>query len=422
MQVNTEIKRAVRLFIFLWTALISMAAMWNMRLLDEQVLHAAKIQAEAFINKDLAVRSWASSHGGVYVRPTGQTPPNPYLEVPNRDVVTTGGMALTLMNPAYVSRELHSRFAEKFNVRGHITSLIVTNPVNAPDDWERAGLERFATGDLSNYASVVRQNGKPFLRLMKPMLMEQSCLQCHAWTGIPVGGVRGGINAMVPLEALWRGMAETERYLTLSHLAIWLIGVAGIVWFGRRVRHYSIERLQSEVERQVLYRQATHDALTGLYNRRYLDEVLARELLRARRTASPLSVAFLDIDHFKRFNDEYGHEAGDEVLRALGGVLRGFLRKSDIACRYGGEELFVIMPDSNAKEVLPRLDALRQLVRATKVEDRRGRDLPEVTVSIGVVSSRVGDCGIEDLLARADQALYQAKAEGRNRIVLREVE
>jgi len=422
MPVNTEIKSVVRLFAFLWTTVLGVSLIWNLQLQDEQVFHIAKIQAEAFINKDLALRSWASSHGGVYVRPTAQTPPNPYLKVPDRDVVTTGGMALTLMNPAYISREMHSHFAKKFDVRGRITSLLVTNPVNTPDDWERVGLERFAAGELADYSSLVRQDGRFFLRLMKPMLMEPSCLPCHAWTHIPVGGVRGGIDALVPLDALWQSATRIQWQLGLSHLGIWLTGMIGVGWFSRRAQRQNIERMHSEVERQLLYRQATHDVLTGLFNRRYLDEVLPRELQRARRMATPLSVAFLDIDHFKRFNDEYGHEAGDEVLRKLGAILRDFLRKSDIACRYGGEELFIIMSDSAASDVLPRMEALRQLIRATRIVDRRGRELPEITVSIGVASSRVGDCGMDDLVSRADQALYQAKAEGRNRTVLRESE
>jgi len=420
MEVNTKIKSVVRLFAFLWTGVLCVSAVWNLRMQDEQVIHVAKIQAAAFINKDLALRSWASSHGGVYVRPTAQTPPNPYLNVPNRDVVTTSGIALTLMNPAYIAREVNTRFAEKFNVRGRITGLLVTNPINAPDDWERAGLERFAAGDLSDFVGVFLTGGKRVLRLMKPMIMEPACLQCHAWTGIPVGGVRGGVNASVPLDSFLEGAARVQTHIALSHLGIWLTGLAGLAWFGFRAQRLQIAQVQSEVERQLLYRQATHDSLTGLFNRRYMDEALVRELLRARRTERPLSLAFLDIDHFKRFNDEYGHESGDEVLRGLGAVLRGFLRKSDIACRYGGEELFVIMPDSSASEVLPRLEALRQLIRSTRVVDRQGRELPEVTVSIGVASSRVGDCGVDDLLELADHALYQAKAEGRNRIVLGE--
>lgn len=417
MKANSEIKSVVRLVQLLWTVALALSVAWNLYLQDKQVYQVAKIQAAAFISKDLALRSWASSHGGVYVKPTEQTPPNPYLHVPDRDVVTTGGTALTLMNPAYITREVLSRFAEKYNVYGHMTSLVLANPDNAPDEWERAGLERFAAGDLDDYVGLVQRGGKPFLRLMKPMTMEKPCLKCHAWTGIPEGGVRGGINASVPLEPLQQSVAAVKQQLALSHLGFWLAGVSGIAWFGRRVQRQQAERLQSEVARRLLYQQATHDALTGLYNRRYLDEAYPRELQRARRTGSPLSVAFLDIDHFKRFNDEHGHEAGDEVLRALGKILRDFLRKSDIACRYGGEELLILMPDTEAGDVMPRMETLRQLIRSERLADKEGRALPEVTVSIGVATWREGAADGEDLLSFADQALYRAKAEGRDRIV-----
>jgi diguanylate cyclase (GGDEF)-like protein len=420
--VDTQIRNVIRLFILLWTVVLGVSIVWNLYLVDVQVLQIAKIQASAFIDKDLTFRLWASSHGGVYVKPTEQTPPNPYLKAPKRDVVTTDGMVLTLMNPAYIAREVNSRFAEKFGVRGHITSLNSINPANAPDAWERAGLERFAAGDLADYYSVNSLEDKPFLRMLKPMIMQPECLTCHAWTGVPVGGVRGGIAAVVPLEPLRRSVEKLQWHVALSNLVIWLTGAFGLAWFGRRAQRQHNERVKSEVERRVLYQQATHDALTGLFNRRYLDEVLPRELLRMRRAGEPLSVAFLDIDHFKRFNDEYGHEAGDEVLRTLGAVLSDFLRKSDIACRYGGEELFIIMPDTCASDVLPRMEALRQRVRTTRIHDRRGRALPEITISIGVVSSRAGDCGVEDLLSLVDQALYQAKAGGRDQVLGSELE
>jgi len=415
---STAIKSVVRLVQFLWTLALALSAMWNLRLQEEQVWQVAKIQAEAFINKDLAMRSWACSHGGVYVKPTPQTPPNPYLDVPDRDVVTTGGMALTLMNPTYVTHEVQSRFAQKFNVHGHVTSLILVNPANAPDNWERAGLERFAAGDLSDYVGVYQRDGQPFLRLMKPIMMERDCLGCHARTGIPKSGVRDGIDASVPLGPLQQSAKAIQWQLALSHLAFWVAGIAGLAWFGQRAQCQQLERMQSEVERQLLYQQATHDPLTGLFNRRYMDEAYQRELQRARRTGSPLSVGFLDIDHFKRFNDAHGHEAGDEVLRRLGEILRSFLRKSDIPCRYGGEELFVIMPDTKAEDVLPRMEALSQIIRSTRIVDKWGRELPPVTVSIGVAYWQQGEVDSDELLSFADQALYRAKTEGRDRIVV----
>ena len=401
----------------LWTLLLAVSLTMNILQQEREVLHIARIQAAAFINKDLSLRAWAAAHGGVYVPITPETLPNPYLDMPERDVVTTSGIHLTLMNPAYITREIHKRFADKFGVHGHMTSLQLKNPDNAPDAWERKGLERFAQGNLEDFSEVVSRDGKRYLRLMKPMYMDKDCLQCHAWTGIPVGGVRGGINASVPLEPIQQGATTLIAYIAFSHGGMWLIGLLAIRGFSARAVRMQIERESSEASRQELYKLATHDTLTGLFNRRYLDEVLPREIHRASRLASPLSLAMIDIDHFKRFNDEHGHDAGDEVLRQIGREMREHLRQSDIACRFGGEELAIVIPDAALNDVLPRLEELRVRVGSLRLQNQHEVALPAVTVSIGVAELSPNTDDADRLLKRADQALYRAKAEGRDRVV-----
>lgn len=173
-----------------------------------------------------------------------------------------------------------------------------------------------------------------------------------------------------------------------------------------------------------LREQAIRDPLTGLFNRRYLDESLPRELQLSRRRDEPLTVALLDLDHFKRFNDAYGHEAGDAVLRAVGALLAGAVRAGDLACRYGGEELTLILPGAGLEAARARLDGLRQAIMQTRVP-YQGGDLPTVTVSIGVTVAGVTVAGGQEtdavaLLKRADAALYRAKEAGRNRVVAAE--
>jgi len=173
--------------------------------------------------------------------------------------------------------------------------------------------------------------------------------------------------------------------------------------------------------REALREQAIRDPLTGLFNRRYLDETLHRELHRCQRDHQPLAVAMLDIDHFKHFNDVYGHEAGDAVLQVVGGLLRQSLRASDIACRYGGEELTLILPGSSLADAEARLENLRQAIQQQRTP-YRDTDLPVITVSTGLAAMRREDTDATALLARADAAPYQAKAQGRNRIVVAEEE
>jgi len=166
---------------------------------------------------------------------------------------------------------------------------------------------------------------------------------------------------------------------------------------------------------EALREQAIRDPLTGLFNRRYLDETLPRELDRGRRLGEPLAVAMLDLDHFKRFNDTFGHEAGDAVLRALGTLLGHTLRSSDLACRYGGEEFTLILPGSSLSDACARLDCLRAAVTHLRVP-YQGEDLPAITVSIGVTAAGAQETDAAAVLARADAALYQAKDGGRNQV------
>lgn len=169
--------------------------------------------------------------------------------------------------------------------------------------------------------------------------------------------------------------------------------------------------------RHTLRDQAIRDPGTLLYNRRYMDETLEREVRRAQRRTSPLVVMMLDVDHFKRFNDHFGHEAGDALLQALGSYLQTSVRGEDIACRYGGEEFALILPDTSLAVAEHRAEELRRGVKGLAIQ-HQGQPLGEVTVSIGVASMpEHGDDGV-DLLRAADAALYQAKADGRDRVVL----
>ena len=213
--------------------------------------------------------------------------------------------------------------------------------------------------------------------------------------------VRGETHGLLHVSI---GAAQTkEQFQELRTLAIAISEAAKLALSNLKLR-------------EALREQAIRDPLTGLFNRRYLDETLRRELHRCQRQGEPLAAAMLDIDHFKRFNDNYGHEAGDNVLRAIGGLLKRSLRTGDIACRYGGEELTMIMPGSPLADAQTRLDSLRQAIMAMQVL-YQGEDLPAITVSIGVAAAGEQEVDAAALLGRADAALYLAKEQGRNRVI-----
>lgn len=159
--------------------------------------------------------------------------------------------------------------------------------------------------------------------------------------------------------------------------------------------------------------QATLDPLTGCHNRRGFDEVLANELSRALRHQHPLSLVFMDIDHFKRINDDYGHEVGDQALQRIGRVVRHTFRASDSACRYGGEEFALVFPATSKEDGLTMAERLRELVESLPPTAEVPRSM---TASFGVASFPEDGADSAALIRAADRALYQAKANGRNRV------
>lgn len=168
--------------------------------------------------------------------------------------------------------------------------------------------------------------------------------------------------------------------------------------------------------RESLRRQSVLDSLTGLFNRRYFDETLKRELARSRRMAAPLSLVVLDVDHFKSVNDGFGHATGDAVLRAIAQLVRQSIRDCDVACRYGGEELVILMPDCAQPDAARRAEALRaDIAGAPPMADGGGPEA--ITASFGVAEYPIHGPDAEALFRAADRALYQAKREGRNRVV-----
>jgi diguanylate cyclase (GGDEF)-like protein/PAS domain S-box-containing protein len=169
--------------------------------------------------------------------------------------------------------------------------------------------------------------------------------------------------------------------------------------------------------RETLRHQAIHDALTGLFNRRYLEETLEREIFRVRRKGASLGLIMLDLDHFKQFNDSYGHEAGDDLLRALGKFLASRVRQEDVACRYGGEEFVLILPEAASAVVRERAEDIRRGFANQQVF-HRDRIIDRVTVSLGVAMFPDNGGTGQDVLRAADDAMYQAKAQGRNRVVV----
>jgi len=183
--------------------------------------------------------------------------------------------------------------------------------------------------------------------------------------------------------------------------------------------HLKIKRLQDDLKKsnELLHELSITDFLTGLYNRRYLIESLNREILRADRKDGSLSLIVIDIDHFKRVNDTYGHQQGDQVLQIVSGIIKKELRNYDIAARFGGEEFFAVLPDVNVDEALLVAERIRSAVEEYRFENELS-DL-ELTISLGVADLSYLSCQtVDNFIKLTDDALYRAKANNRNCVEL----
>ena len=165
--------------------------------------------------------------------------------------------------------------------------------------------------------------------------------------------------------------------------------------------------------RESLREQSIRDPLTRLFNRRFLEESFERELQLAARKKQSVAVLFLDLDHFKRFNDTFGHDAGDLVLQSLADQLRNFFRATDLCCRYGGEEFAIILPEATSKDAAIRANTLRLEVKSLRLQYKK-QSLGQLTLSVGVAAFPENGSTSSELLKIADQCLYESKERGRD--------
>jgi len=272
---NRQSRKIVQYALYLgifWTLFIAASCYWSVVAEDKVLQKIALAEATAAIGRDQLFRNWGSSHGGVYVPATEKTPPNRYLShIPERDISTPSGLELTLVNPAYMLRQVYE-LAEKNEPsvgQGHLTSLKPLRPENVPDSWEEKALRSFETGS-KEFSEVVNLNGEPFMRLMKPFTTEESCLKCHASQGYKVGDIRGGLSVSIPLRPLLNAAHNQIAGILVFNSFIWLFGLA-VTFLGTRHLARNAEaqtRIEEELhlqtaqlEEEVAERQMAQESL-----------------------------------------------------------------------------------------------------------------------------------------------------------------
>lgn len=214
-----------------WIAIVAGSVWFNFMQIDETAQQMAVAEGRASWTKDQAYRQWVTDKGGVYAVPTEKYPPNPYLShIPDRDVNTTSGKSLTLINPAYMIRQVHEITILPGAPTEHITSLNPLRPENKPDAWEIEALKAFEKGKEEVWG-LSEINGTLNMRYMRPMVAKEGCLKCHGHQGYKVGDIRGGVSFSIPFQPFQDVADEQKISLALWHLLIGLLGILGI-WFA----------------------------------------------------------------------------------------------------------------------------------------------------------------------------------------------
>ena len=245
------------LAIVFWTLALAASLTWTIQNDTKEIMSMAYAEARASLNKDITFRRWATEHGGVYVPITDTQKSVPFLShVPGRDVTTTDGLELTLLNPATMLRQLMDRYSEDYGVRGRITGLKYLNPANAPDPWEKEQLEAFTRGDTNEVWATTDIDGKPHLRYLRAMVMEPGCEKCHGILGYKLGDMRGATGLNLPLAPYYAQTATARFNFGLTYSVIWLLGLTGIALYSSMSR-----RRQQQLQQAKAIIDSSDDAI-----------------------------------------------------------------------------------------------------------------------------------------------------------------
>lgn len=396
----------------LWLLLIASTFYQQMVDIKNYAQHIATRQAEMFFDHIILLRQWNALHGGVYVPVTEQTQPNPYLTIPERDIETKGGQKLTLINPAYMTRQFSEMELGKTGILFHITSLHPLRAENKADPWESTALQAFTKGERSR-SEINTIDEKPFYRYMAPLRVNDECLKCHSQQGFKSGDHYGGLSISIPAESIDEFVYARLHQLGLTHIFIACAGL--IVLLGAYFTHQKMTRRLAKAKRHL--QLAYMDVLTQLPNRRYYDFFVNKEWKRAMRQGYPLSMIMIDIDYFKIYNDKMGHIQGDQCLHNVARTMRRYFRRAgDLIARYGGEE-FCVVAACDAEQITQLAEILRKSVEDMQLPHPGSKISSFVTISLGTATMVPDETmEFEELLRRADQSLYLAKENGRNRV------
>ncbi|UZP68324.1 ATP-binding protein [Desulfovibrio mangrovi] len=277
MRLHQKIPFLPGLFLLVWTLLLLALFSWSAISEKKHVNDVALRQARAFFMQIVTTRQWNAAHGGVYVLEVDGVRPNPYLDDPNRDLVTTNGERLTKINPAYMTRQISEILSDNEGVSFHITSLRPLRPNNAPDLWEHNALKKFDSGDKEDFQLINELDEQARFRYMAPLVATKACLNCHKEPEDKVGGVRGGISVTIAAAPLLQLGQDNINRMGMGYF---LIGIVGLIGIGTSTFQIMRKREQAEVANQMksmFLANMSHDMRTPLTGIIGMAELLHRD-------------------------------------------------------------------------------------------------------------------------------------------------
>ncbi|MDM8536641.1 ATP-binding protein [Desulfobacterales bacterium HSG17] len=297
-----------------WTLLMAGSFGWNIANEKTQNYELAINNAHSNFNKNLALRLWATNHGGVYVPANERTPSNPYLtHVQERDITTPSGVNLTLMNPAYIMRQIMEQYSELYGIKGRFKSLKPLNPANTPDEWEEKALLFFEKG-IKEFSEITSIDNHLYLRFIRPVITQKGCLKCHGHQGYKVNDIRGAMSISVPMKPYLGLQKKAVITMSLTHTMIWILGIIAIVFYLKKIKIWTVSIITAEDElkqHQEHLEELVADRTKELFK---ANEQLQAEINERRGVEEDLRIRLETLVSLNKMTDFTKEEIADYVL------------------------------------------------------------------------------------------------------------
>ncbi|MGM0593974.1 MAG: diguanylate cyclase domain-containing protein [Pseudomonadota bacterium] len=418
--------------LFTWSAIVACSAAWNISELEEHAHMMARERGKNFFQMVQLARKWNADYGPVYLPITEQTPPNPYLEIPERDVTTTTGKALTVVNPAYMTRQM-AELARQQGFYFHLTSLNPIRPQNEADAWERQALDSFHQGRHEQLEVIDTHNNGSVFRYMAPMRVEAACLGCHAKQGYRLGEIRGGLSVNLDADEIFDSLGTQNRMVIAVHAVAWLAVSALLLAFLQGARNHTLflEGLNYAKQRDLQHRQnklaererviddlVNRDTTTGLHSAEHFKHLSSTLWSNAISNGDSVAIILLEIDYFHDYVDNYGALEGDICLKQVSeAIATNVQQRGSIMARFGSASFIIMLSGNDAGRAFDVAEKVHGAVLGMGIPHETSPISRYITIT-GVVATTRPHSGaaLGDFIRKVRLCLGKGDEKARNRI------